>query len=74
MVVIPLNHGNYCLNGDFLKGINTLMIKSLEMSGYIVIPIAIHRWMQLDDYEKIPYLMKTIHEKCDSLEQLHAEG
>ena len=54
---------DYVINGDRLRGVHELDLRTLDKAGYQVIPIHLERWQELLDYEKIPYLMKQIREK-----------
>jgi hypothetical protein len=40
--------------------------------GYSVVPVSLQLWMNLPDFEKIPYLMQNIKIKCEPLDSNEA--
>lgn len=56
---------DYTLNTGKPRSNILLKMKILEAKGYLVVPIGIENWNELEDFEKIPYLMRAIKEKCD---------
>ena len=45
----------------------SLTLRALEAMGYFTVPVFLQIWMDLPDYEKIPYLMQSIKLKCEPL-------
>ena len=53
---------SYCLDGYRLTGRMSTMLQCFEICGITTIPISHYRWDQLEDAEKIPYLMDKINQ------------
>ena len=53
----------YVVNGERLRGVYDLDIRTLERAGYDVVSINLTKWESLMDYEKIPFLMQQIRLK-----------
>jgi len=60
---------SYANNTNRLRGVNALELKLLEKLGHPVVAIDVQRWKELQDFEKIPYLMHRIREKCEKFYQ-----
>ena len=54
---------DYVVNSDYLSGDIATDLKTLERLGYDVIPLNTDQWSQLLHPEKIPFLMREIHQK-----------
>ena len=54
---------DYVVNSDYLSGDIATDLKTLERLGYDVIPLNSDQWSQLLHPEKIPFLMREIHQK-----------
>lgn len=61
----------YTINTKVLRESVNLSIKMLEEQGYPVVYINAETWSNLEEFEKIPYLMQNIKTKVgsDSLSQ-----
>lgn len=68
VLVLALPHFHYTVNCRRMKGTTALMIKILETKGYTVVPICLDEWNDLPDFEKIPYVMRTIKSKTEFYE------
>lgn len=57
----------YVINGDRLRGIYDLELRTLERTGYDIVPVNLGKWEALQDYEKIPFLMQQVRLKEKAL-------
>lgn len=56
---------HFTSNSKRLKSKVGLTLRTLESQGCLVIPINITDWLQLPEFERIPYLMRLIKEKTN---------
>lgn len=54
---------DYVSNGDRLRGVFELELRTLERAGYDVVSINLGIWESLQDFEKIPFLMQQVRLK-----------
>lgn len=73
VVIQGLGHFDYTINNNQMRGCTILNMKVLESNGYVVVPICLHVWNNLPDFEKIPYLMQNIKEKLE-IDTRHESG
>lgn len=67
ILVLCMPASYYAVNCQRLRAVPSLTVRTLEALGYSVVPVALQHWMNLPDYEKIPYLMQNIKMKCESV-------
>jgi len=62
----------YAINCQRLRSVPSLTLRTLEALGHYVVPVSLQQWVNLPDYEKIPYLMQNIKIKCESFDSNEA--
>lgn len=68
LLLIKIFRSNaYVINGDRLRGIYDLELRTLERTGYDIVPVNLGKWEALQDYEKIPFLMQQVRLKEKAL-------
>lgn len=65
ILVLCMPASSYAVNCQRLRSVPSLTLRTLEAMGYSVVPVSLQLWMNLPDYEKIPYLMQSIKIKCE---------
>ncbi|KAK5647620.1 hypothetical protein RI129_002512 [Pyrocoelia pectoralis] len=60
ILVLLFGPSHYTSNCKRLKSSTALMIRTLESKNHTVVPICLHVWEALADFEKVPYLMQEI--------------
>ena len=63
MLIKVFKPSAYVANGDRLRGVYALDLRTLESAGYDVVTINLEKWESLLDYEKIPFLMQQVRLK-----------
>ncbi len=63
MLIKVFKSNAYVANGNRLRGVYALDLRTLERAGYDVVSVNLGIWESLLDYEKIPYLMQQIRLK-----------
>ncbi|XP_033608909.1 uncharacterized protein LOC111868360 isoform X2 [Cryptotermes secundus] len=72
ILVLCMPASYYAVNCQRLRPVPSLTVHTLEALGYSVVPVSLQHWMNLPDYEKIPYLMQNIKMKCESVDSNEA--
>ncbi|KAJ4447957.1 hypothetical protein ANN_09967 [Periplaneta americana] len=72
ILILCMPASSYAVNCQRLRTVSLLTIRTLETLGYSVVPVNLQQWINLPDYEKIPYLMQNIKMKCDTMESSEA--
>lgn len=72
ILVLCMPASSYAVNCQRLRSVPSLTLRTLEAMGYSVVPVSLQLWMNLPDYEKIPYLMQSIKIKCELLDSNEA--
>lgn len=72
ILVLCMPASSYAVNCQRLRSVPSLTLHTLEAMGYSVVPVSLQLWMNLPDYEKIPYLMQNIKIKCEPLDSNEA--
>ncbi|XP_021930969.1 uncharacterized protein LOC110835248 isoform X3 [Zootermopsis nevadensis] len=72
ILVLCMPASCYAINCQRLRSVPSLTLRTLEALGHSVVPVSVQHWMNLPDYEKIPYLMQNIKVKCESLDSNEA--
>lgn len=70
VIIMPASY--YSVNCQRMKGIPSLIVRTLEALNYVVLPISYPVWTGMPDNEKIPYLMQGIKLKCEEHASLEA--
>jgi FAST kinase domain-containing protein 2 len=68
ILVLCMPASYYAVNCQRLRTVPSLTVRTLEALGYSVVPVSLQHWINLPDYEKIPYLMQNIKMKCESVD------
>lgn len=72
ILVLCMPASSYAVNCQRLRSVPSLTLRTLEAMGYSVVPVSLQLWLNLPDYEKIPYLMQSIKIKCEPLDSNEA--
>ncbi|CAL8111000.1 unnamed protein product [Orchesella dallaii] len=59
---------SYASNTRRLRGVAALELRILEQLGNPVVAVDLENWMDLPDFEKIPFLMHRVREKMEHLQ------
>ena len=56
---------DYVINADYLSGIYAIDLRTLKRLGYDVITVNTDRWLDLLEHERIPFLLRKIHQRIE---------